>query len=179
MFKSSADKIGESLQLGVASRVITPPVGTCLAGYEPDLHSESVNDDLTATAFAFKQGDTVALMVSATLCAMSSEISNLLLTKIEELYNIPRTHCLIHSTHTHSGPNLFGGTGWGDIDKEYLNGILLSAIYDAIGEALDNTTEVKMGVASGMSYVGINRRELTIENKIDFGQNPWGPFNPE
>ena len=36
-----------------------------------------------------------------------------------------------------------------------------------------------MGVANGNSFVGINRRELTEENKIKLGQNPWGCFNPK
>ena len=38
------------LTLGVGRRVITPPVGSNLYGYRPDVISESVHDDLTATA---------------------------------------------------------------------------------------------------------------------------------
>ena len=45
----------ESLCLGVAREVITPEVGSQLYGYTPDVFSEAVEDDLTVTAFYFKQ----------------------------------------------------------------------------------------------------------------------------
>jgi hypothetical protein len=38
---------------------------------------------------------------------------------------------------------------------------------------------VRLGVAAQNSYIGVNRRELTLGNRIILGQNPWGPFNPE
>ena len=57
----------EKLYLGVARECITPEVGGTLYGYRPDVFSTSVEDDLTATAFFFRQGDTQALMISLTL----------------------------------------------------------------------------------------------------------------
>ena len=35
-----------------------------------------------------------------------------------------------------------------------------------------------MGIAQGKSYVGVNRRELKIDNTVRLGQNPWGCFDP-
>lgn len=171
--------MSESLKLGVATKVITPEVGCNLMGYRPDVISESVNDDLTATAMIFKQGDTIAAMLSLTVCVVNTEICDLIREKIEKTYGIPKGHCMLHTIHTHSGPNLAGTAGWGDVNEEYLNGIFIPGIMDALSEALDSMTEVKMGVASGMSYVGSNRREITIRNTVKLGQNPWGPFNPE
>ena len=171
--------MSEALKLGVATKIITPEVGACLCGYQPNIVSKAVNDDLTATVFVFKQGDVSALMISFTLSGVHETIVDTIREKTEKTYGIPKNHCLIHSIHTHSGPNLLGGIGWGDIDEGYLNKIFYPAVWGVIDEAMNNMTEVKMGVASGNSYVGINRRELTIDNKIDFGQNPWGVFNPE
>lgn len=45
----------KKLMLGVGREMITPPVGGHLYGYNSDIVSESVNDDLTVTAFYFKQ----------------------------------------------------------------------------------------------------------------------------
>ena len=53
----------EKLLLGVGRKIITPEIGTCLYGYRPGLESKSVNDDLTSTAFYFKQGNKCALLV--------------------------------------------------------------------------------------------------------------------
>ena len=47
--------MNDKLYLGVARSVITPKIGALLYGYRPAPESTSVNDDLTATAFYFRQ----------------------------------------------------------------------------------------------------------------------------
>ena len=168
----------EVLQLGVARAVITPKVGGTLYGYRPDVFSESVADDLTATAFYFRQGDLQALMVSVTLCLINNELTATLTSRIEDQCMIPAQNCMISATHTHSGPNLGGTVGWGDTDTEYFEQILLPRVLTIVQQAKENAQPVKMGIASGNSYIGINRRELTTDNQITLGQNPWGCFNP-
>lgn len=78
------------LKLGVARRIITPPVGGQLYGYSPDVMSDSVNDDLTVTAFYFKQNDTEALMISATVCLINTSLAQGILLKIEEGFGISK-----------------------------------------------------------------------------------------
>jgi len=167
------------LLLGVGSAVITPKVGGQLYGYRPDIMSSSVNDDLTVTAFYFSQGDTRALMISATVCLINTELSDEILSKISAQFGIPKQNCLLHATHTHSGPNVSGTYGWGDIDREYCDEIFIPMILKATGEAINNAKYVKMAVATGKSLVGINRRELRDDNRVILGQNPWGPFDPK
>ena len=168
----------ESLYLGVGRKIITPKVGACLFGYRPGLKSESVNDDLTATAFYFKQGCRVALLVSVTLATLNIDITNDILKTAYEKHGIPRSAAIIHSIHTHSAPNLTGMHGWGEVDAEYRDEIFIPQTLLAIDEAVANARQVKMAIASGESLIGINRRELMIDNTISLGQNPWGPFNP-
>jgi len=64
------------LYLGVAKENITPPVGGLLYGYVLDVHSNAIEDDLTATAFWFRQGNKQALMVSLTVCLIHSDLSD-------------------------------------------------------------------------------------------------------
>jgi len=168
----------DALYLGVAREIITPELGGQLYGYRPDIFSESVADDLTATAFYFKQGNAVSLLISATVCAVSTEFSQRTLDTIEQQLGIPGENCILCATHTHSGPNLSGGVGWGDVDTPYFETIFLPQVLSAAKRAMQAPVPVTMGVASGNSYVGINRRELTLENKIILGQNEWGSFNP-
>ena len=171
--------MSESLKLGVSSRIITPEIGCNLMGYRPNVISTSVNDDLKVTAFVFSQGETLAAMLSIDVCVIKTEICDLIRDKLEAEFGIPRKSCIVHAIHTHSGPNLSGETGWGDINEEYLNGTFLTGVMDATREALGSMKPVKMGYASGDSYVGINRREITIRNTVRLGQNPWGAFNPK
>ena len=168
----------KDLLLGVARAVITPKIGANLAGYKPDNISTAVNDNLTATVFYFKQENKEALLITATLCSIKKEICDELFAKLYNLYNIPTDACMLAATHTHSGPIMFASYGWGDIDVEYKDTVFMPNVIKAVGEAISNAEPVTMAVGVGESYVGINRRELNIENKIILGQNPWGPFDP-
>ncbi|MBQ8893952.1 MAG: neutral/alkaline non-lysosomal ceramidase N-terminal domain-containing protein [Clostridia bacterium] len=169
----------EKLFLGVAREIITPEVGGQLYGYRPDVFSESVADDLTVTAFYFKYGNTQALMLSATVCLIQTELSQRILSLIEQNFGIPKKNCMLSATHTHSGPNTAGETGWGDIDTKYCDEIFIPAIRSAVEKATNHIQPVKMGTAHGTSLVGINRREITEDNETVLGQNPWGCFNPK
>ena len=166
----------EKLYLGIAREIITPEVGGRLYGYRPDIYSERVNDDLTATAYYFQQGQTKALMVSITLCSIGKTVADRLLKEIEDRFGI--TCAMLSAIHTHSGPCMQGRDGWGDADTEYIENIFIPGLLKAVERAVANPVPVKMGIACGNSFVGINRRELTLENKTKLGQNPWGPFNP-
>lgn len=169
----------ERLFLGVAREIITPKVGGQLYGYRPDVFSESVADDLTVTAFYFKQGDKCALMISAAVCLIQTKLATDILSRIEQQFKIPKENCMLCATHTHSGPNTSGETGWGDIDKNYCDKIFIPAILSATEKALADAQPVKMGTANGVSLAGINRRELDGQNNVHLGQNPWGCFNPK
>lgn len=170
----------KELLLGVGREIITPKIGARLHGYGPDIFSESVNDDLTATAFYFEQGDTKALMISTTVCSIRSDLAEMILEKIEEQYQVPKECCLLAAIHTHSGPCTNGkGRGWGDVDWEYCNSIYIPKILAAVGQALAKPQKVTVGVGIGDSLVGINRRQLTSKNETGLGQCKWGCFNPQ
>lgn len=167
------------LQLGAAREIITPNIGCQLYGYSPDVFSESLEDNLTVTAFYFKQNDTQALMLTATVCLIQTELAKRILSMIEQKFKIPKENCMLCATHTHSGPNTSGTTGWGDIDEEYCSGIFIPSILLAVEKAIDSAEPVRMGTADGNSLIGINRREFGDDNSIIFGQNRWGCLNPK
>lgn len=168
----------QKLYLGVATEKITPEVGTALYGYVPDWFSTSVNDDLTATVFYFHQVETQALIVSLTVAEMNYQLNQQILSDIEKEFHIPKQCCILHCTHTHSAPNLHGEVGWGDVDWKYCNSIFMPALKQAIKRATEKTVPVTMAITQGKSKVGINRRQLTAQNYIALGQNPWGPYDP-
>ena len=63
-----------SLLLGISREDITPQIGCNLYGYNPDIYSESIHDNLDATAFAFGYGEKTAILVSVTVCAINDEL---------------------------------------------------------------------------------------------------------
>lgn len=169
----------EKLHLGVAREIITPEVGCALYGYRPDIFSDGVADDLTLTAFYFRQGDTQALMLSITLGTLQTKLAQDMRELIGQKLGIPPENCILSATHTHTGPNTTGTIGWGELNWPYIREILIPAMLKASEQAIRSAQPVKMGTASGTSLIGVNRRELCADNEIRFGQNPWGCFDPK
>lgn len=167
------------LLVGVSRSDITPEIGGQLFGYRPDLYSDGVNDNLTATAFSFTYGETKSLMITVSVCLLDNEITDYFRTEINKRYNIPRENILISATHTHTGPSTNNMPGWGDVDRPYYENILKPQIFSAVEEAINSMQEVTVGVGVGKSKVGINRRHLNYLNYADLGQSEWGVYNPK
>ncbi len=167
----------KKLMLGVGREIITPAVGGHLYGYNPDVISKSINDDLTVTALYFEQDKVRTLMFSITVCEINTVLCDTIRCLLEEKTGVPKENIMLCATHTHSAPNVAGTEGWGDLDTEYCDSIFVPKILLAAEKALGNITCVKMRAAAGDSLVGVNRRQMFENGHIDFGQNPDGPFN--
>ncbi|NLB43016.1 MAG: hypothetical protein GX815_12345, partial [Clostridiales bacterium] len=139
--------------------------------------SESINDDLTATAIAFEYDKTRVLIISATVCSVQTELSKRIRKLISEEADISENNIILSPTHTHSGPRANGISGWGDIDTEYCNTILIPQIVKVAKEALNSLKPAKLGVGTTESLVGINRRQYSPDGITLLGQNPWGLFD--
>ena len=167
------------LLVGIGRSDITPEVGGQLFGYRPDIFSDGVNDNLTATAFAFSCGEKSALMITVSVCLLDNEISDFFRNEVEAIYKIPKENILISATHTHTGPSTINMPGWGDIDRKYYENILKPQVLSAIDFAIKNKQEATVGVGIGKSNLGINRRHLNYLNYADLGQSEWGVYNPQ
>ncbi|MBR5309259.1 MAG: neutral/alkaline non-lysosomal ceramidase N-terminal domain-containing protein [Clostridia bacterium] len=169
--------MSERLFVGASKTTITPEVGGNLMGYNPTTYSERVNDDLTATAYVFRQGETKALLVTVSLCVIGFDVNERIVTMLSEKFDIPKYNIILCATHTHSGPITKFQAGWGDCDYKYIDGIMIPGILKACEEAVGSMVPVKVGIGQGDSLVGCNRRELRADNTIALGQNPWAPLN--
>lgn len=83
---------------GAAREIITPPVGTLLYGYQPDLASTSVHDDLTATAIAFSSGTDTALLVSVTVGDIQTELDRALRAEMASACGVPADRIILAAT---------------------------------------------------------------------------------
>ncbi len=163
---------------GAAKADITPKIGTLLYGYNPTNASTSIHDPLTVTALAVSQGEDTAILVSATLGAFGTEVSNELREKIGAVCSIPASRVILAATHTHCAPNVVGVYGWGDVDRAYLDEILIPNCLKACAEAVASLVPAEYAVGVVDSQVGINRREVFEDGVICLGQNPWGCYDP-
>ncbi len=171
--------MSERFEAGAARAVITPPIGTLLYGYRPDIACEAVHDDLTVTAAAFRQGDVTALLVTVTVGDVNTALCDALRQAISARTGVPFSQILLCATHTHCAPNVSGVEGWGEIDRDYVDAILLPGLLSACREAIDDLREAELAVSTTRSDVGVNRREIRPNGDVCLGQNPFGSYDPE
>lgn len=167
------------LYLGIAKADITPKIGTDLYGYGGGAISTAINDGLNVTVFVFRQGDVRCAFIAADLCAVGWELGNDARNAVSCETGIPFENIMICCSHTHTGPATKLSPGWGDVDRDACYGIFIPRLVQAAKEADSKMVAVKVGYATGESFIGSNRREWTTDGNVTLGQNPWGCFNPK
>lgn len=170
----------KQLCVGVAKACVTPPLGTILYGYPRKRLATAVGDDLEVIAAALTYGDTKALLLSADICSCSKEMVDRIAAAVEEQTGFPKECMIYNTTHTHSGPTTrLSKSGWGEPDYHFLENILYPQSIKVAVEAVHNLQPAVFGVATTECEVGINRRNITADGKVNLGQNPWGVMDKE
>lgn len=163
---------------GAAREDTTPELGTFLYGYRPDIACKSVHDPLSVTALAVSQDSKTALLLTAEIGDIQTELCGKLINEIAKHCKIDKRNILISSTHTHTAPNLSGTVGWGDIDTKYYEEIFLPAALKASADALGSMRPAELAIGVTESKVGINRRQQHENGEIGLGQNPHACYDP-
>lgn len=94
------------LLAGAAETIITPPVGTPLAGYFTPRISEGIIYDLKAKALIAGEGARAVGIIACDLIGLPAEIVNAARVHFEQATGIPGSRILICGTHTHTGPEV-------------------------------------------------------------------------
>ena len=163
---------------GAARADITPPVGALLFGYNPHQESTSIHDPLEVTVLALSENGVTVLMITATVGCFGNALSDELRAAVGDAVCVPASHVILSATHTHSAPNTAGTEGWGEIDRPYVDNILLPGMLDAAKRAVESMVSAEFAVGETESHVGINRRQQNRDGSIGLGQNPWGCYDP-
>jgi neutral ceramidase len=163
---------------GAGREIITPEIGTLLFGYRPDIVSESVNDNLTATAVMFSDGETRTVLISLEICEIANELSDELRKAVGDAVGVPSENIILSATHTHSGPITVEIPGWGEINRDFCDNILIPKTVGAALTAMNTLKPAKLGIGTVQSDIGVNRRQLNRDGSVSLGQNPWGMYDP-
>jgi len=144
--------------VGYANVDITPPLGIDIRGYFIKRLAEGVLDPLEARAVAITVADKTVLMMSLDLCSTPTDYATLCRNAISEKTGIPAEAVYIHSTHTHTGPEL--------LEKD--NGILDSENVELIREyrktLLDKVVEVSVLALADRGEAVLGIGEAKAEN---------------
>ena len=168
---------------GCARHVITPPIGTPLAGYFHDRFGTRVRDDLHAHAVVLEVGDTSLAIVSCDLIAPDAGITEAVRGQITDATGIEAQHIMICATHTHTGPAVVD-KGTIGVDQDYLArlpGLIAATVLAAAGGRF--TAELRPG-RSQVQDLSFNRLFRLRDGSEVFGRRDTevgnaGPIDPE
>jgi len=174
---------GAELRIGSAAVVITPALGTLLAGYYETRISDGVHDDLYAKAMVLECGGTRAAMVCCDLISMPLNVAQEARRLIEKDTGLKPDQVMISATHTHTGPILPGRTAretadgpGGDLAQEFVNE-LPARIAASVKQAVEKLAPATASTAIGREdHLSFNRRYIMKDGTV--GWNP-GKLNPK
>ena len=114
-----------ALEAGDGEQVITPPLGTELAGYGFYLarRAERVLDDLRVRCVCVGHGRTWVFLISCDLIGFAVDAADRHRRRIAERWGVPVGHVLLACTHTHSGPATKTAIGLGEVDPGSVAGL--------------------------------------------------------
>jgi hypothetical protein len=163
---------------------ITPTQPVTLAGYASRTNvSRGIHDPLSARAIAFAQGDRKLVLVSIDNLGFYNNTASPLREEVLQACGLEPSGLFLCAIHTHSAPALTLNAEKGHPNNVAYTKWLQGKLVEVVRQALDRLTPVQLGVGSGSSPVGVNRREVTQDNtakpRIVLGRNPWAMTDRE
>jgi neutral ceramidase len=155
-----------------------------MAGYASRKElSAGVHDELGARALVFESNGRRLALVSVDLLGFYAGTAEPLREAILRRTGLKPSELFLAAIHTHAGPSLSL-----DREKNHANNVgytesLGPKLADLVAQALANLQPAAVAVGVGASPVGVNRRELQVNQKgetaIVLGRNPSGTTDKE
>lgn len=176
--------LAEGPRAGTARIDVTPEKPVTLAGYSSRTNlSHGVHDPLSARAMAFEQDDKRLLLISLDNLGFYNGTAEPLREAILAECKLQPSDLFLCAIHTHSAPTLTLDPAKGHSNNVEYTRTLQSKLVKVAREAFDRMAPVQLGVGSGASPVGSNRREVVRDNaggtRIVLGRNPSLPIDRE
>ena len=159
-------------QVGIARVDITPNDTLWLAGYAARDHAaEGTLHQLWAKAFAVKdQYGNRGVIITTDLLGLPKNISDNIIARCKEKYQLERSQIILSSSHTHTGPvlreSLYIIYSLSDEDIKRIEDYsrqLVNNIVHIIGQAFDNMISAELYAANGVVRFQVNRRNNDVK----------------
>lgn len=99
------------LKVGFGRIDVTPPLGTTLAGYYETRYADGILDPLLATAVAFENGETRAVVMSVDIIGFNQKLMDRVRKTVAEAVKTDPKAVFVACTHTHLGPCTYDASG--------------------------------------------------------------------
>jgi neutral ceramidase len=172
------------LRAGTARVDITPAKPVLLGGYasrrEP---SKGVHDPLSARVVAFERAGRRLVLVSLDNLGFYNQTSEPLRRAVLEANRLEPAELFLAAIHTHSAPILTLDEAKGSPANVEYTRALGEKLAAGVRAALGSLAPVRVGIGTGASPVGANRRETVRgedgKTKVVLGRNPHAPIDRE
>lgn len=160
----------QMVAVGCAARVIEVPLFAELYGYGPFLgrRNRGVRDPLRCRAASFRHNGQRVLVLANDLVTMSRSGAWEIRRGIAAEADIAPDAILVCGSHTHSGPTVSRGIGWGELHQGFRAGWIETAIAVGLAAIADEEpVQLTIGRSPLLARLGVNRVEA------------GGPTDPE
>ena len=164
-------------QAGWASRSITPPIGTPLAGFgdRKGKPSTGVHDEIFVKALAVSDGHDTAVIVGADMLIIPENIAEMVRGRVSEQTALTASDILFNASHNHSGPGAYAP----GIASKLFNGpydpnipvFLAGAFTEAIVEACQSLEPAKVthGGVDAPEYIrNRTRKDAAVDSELSY-----------
>jgi hypothetical protein len=168
---------GAGLRAAAARIDVTPEQPVVLAGYASRTNlSAGVHDSLSARALAFEEDGRRLVLVSLDNLGFYNDTAGPLRQAILEKCQLEPSELFLCAIHTHSAPLLTLNAAKDHPNNVAYTKALGGKLAEVVRTALDRLVPAEIGVGSGSSPVGVNRREVVKgedgKANIVLGRNP-------
>src|SRR5690242_186298 len=162
------------IQVGAASRDVTPPVGVAMQGYELR-HAAAINDPILGSALAVGSDRVEWLLLTVDAIGLDRGFTARIRQTLGERLLLAPSAITITCSHTHSGPATLSHLGAVPADSAYLT-FLEAQLAIVAEEAVKNLQPAHWRIGVTALAENINRR-LRRGRQILLDTDPNGPVD--
>lgn len=170
------------LNVGIAEKDITPPVGYPLAGYFHERLAEGQLDPLKAKAMVIRQGSQSFAVAFCDLTGIATDLTHAVRLEITQRSDIKPEQIVLCATHSHTAPDYYRDLFLHLSEKVAVPSTdypahLIEQISQCILDADRNCrpVEVKIGSADQQAPVSFNRRFVMRDGSVKTWQKLANP----
>lgn len=157
------------MKISFGKKVISPEIGTKVAGYGTEDYSVAKLDDLYVTALALDDGSKRSVILGFDLLGIDEEYIKKIRKACADVFGGEEAQVIVSCTHTHSGPNVRTlGRCPSIFEKDYADALVVSVASLVKGIFEQDWIETDVFFYSLNCDANVNRRFVASNNKCSF-----------
>lgn len=156
------------MKIAKFEQIISPEIGTTIAGYGPFDETYRKTDDLVVSMLALDDGEKTALILGYDLIGMDEELCDRIRSEAAQTMDTAEDFVILSCTHTHEGPHTRTLAGHPEVFNTAYAEQLVQWTCEGIRRLKDQFVEVDTFFYSMKVDANVNRRYVKRDNRTKF-----------